>query len=94
MSIVRRGDPHTVYVLFAEGPRALYVGVSVDPLSRLNVHSKEAWWSDVIAVTFESQPNRREALNRERWLIEQMHPEHNKRHRIPVPPMLPDGAAA
>ena len=71
---------HTVYRMFDQQDRLIYVGCTYDLEKRLQAHRRQMWWYYQIArITTETHPNRTEALKSEtrirdteapRWNIE------------------------
>ena len=55
--------PTMVYRLYDESDSLLYVGMTVDPVSRFRQHRNwhVDWWPEVDHVVFENHPNRAEA---------------------------------
>jgi excinuclease UvrABC nuclease subunit len=74
--------PTTLYRLFDEDDSLIYVGVSVDIMHRLHQHRQKWWWPEVANASFEHFPNRREAEEREREVIEEEAPFYNVVHAI------------
>lgn len=72
----RRLTPATVYTLLADDGQALYVGCSGQP-ARITDHGRKPWWTDVATINLEHFEERRDALDRERDLIERLLPLHN-----------------
>lgn len=72
--------PTTVYRLFDEAGRLLYVGTSANPQSRWEQHAREKlWWSSVTRATVEWCASRPDALAAEREAIRSERPLHNNK---------------
>lgn len=69
----------TVYTLFDEDDRALYVGLTARGMARLFEHKNRgtSWWRDVAYARFEHVPSRAVGHRRERELIRELAPLHN-----------------
>jgi predicted GIY-YIG superfamily endonuclease len=67
-----------LYRHFDENDRLLYVGISVDALSRLIQHKRSAWWGEVATITIQRFATRDEALKAEAEAIRCERPKHNK----------------
>lgn len=76
-----RIDPRrltTVYRLYDQAGRLLYVGTSVDPRVRWEQHARsKLWWSAVTRATVVWHPTRTDALAAERHAIRTEGPLHN-----------------
>jgi predicted GIY-YIG superfamily endonuclease len=78
-------DPHAVYRVFANDGRLLYVGCSIDVLSRVKNHEKNRPWSlEISSVSVEWHKDRDTALVAEKAAIASELPEWNVHHR-PTP---------
>jgi predicted GIY-YIG superfamily endonuclease len=70
--------PHCVYRFFAEDGTFLYVGCTSQPVERIHAHStSQPWWTAVAYAHFEQFATKREALDTERFYIEEHQPRHN-----------------
>lgn len=86
-------DPTTLYRLFDEDNRLLYVGISASRLGarRFGQHSqKKEWWQEIATATLEHYASREVALDKERDAIRSESPIHNiqsnpKRGKEPHP---------
>ena len=82
---IRKGPnvPHQVYKLFNHNDEILYIGISNNPLRRVNNHSETKQWAkDVRRIEIsEWFPNRKEAARRAQKLIGTLSPIHNIRHK-------------
>ena len=67
-----------LYRHFDENDRLLYVGISVDALSRTIQHKRSAWWGEVATITIQRFATRDEALRAEAEAIRCERPKHNK----------------
>lgn len=75
-------EPTTVYRLFDEDLRLLYVGVAGNPGRRFEQHSIEKpWWGDVAHVRLRHFDTREAALDAELEAIRKENPLHNKAGR-------------
>jgi predicted GIY-YIG superfamily endonuclease len=69
---------HTVYRLYDQQNRLIYVGCTYDLYKRLKTHQKTAWWYPQIArIVTEQQPTRRAALTAETNIRNTEHPRWN-----------------
>ena len=77
--------PHTVYVHLDAAGGVLYVGCTMNLRERTHGHRSAAyWWPSVATVKVDStQPNYYAGIARERELIAQYEPPHN-RHANPA----------
>lgn len=75
-------SPCSVYRLFDNGGRLLYVGISDDAVRRLREHTKKPWWGSVASVTWQVLDSRDEALKAELTAIRSERPVHNIVGRI------------
>lgn len=66
-----------VYIMRDNDDTVIYVGISVQPLSRLTHHERSAWFTQVATIRLEHFSSHQDALNRERDLIRQHTPTHN-----------------
>lgn len=75
-------DKTELYRHFDAAGRLLYVGISVNSPSRLCAHRREAGWADqIVTITIERFPTRREALDAEIRAIQTEKPLHNQAGR-------------
>lgn len=69
----------TVYRLFDDKGRLLYVGITGRNLSRIHQHSKaQRWWPMVSTATFEHYESRRDAIKHEAQAIRDEFPAYNR----------------
>lgn len=74
--------PHTLYRVYGTHGELLYVGITVDPKTRLAHHRRQKpWWPDVARVVEEVHPDRTAALAAETVTIAFENPLHNIRKR-------------
>jgi hypothetical protein len=79
-------ETHGLYRFWDSAGRLLYVGISVNPLSRFDQHRAEKpWWDDIASVTIERYPNRSEVLDAEREAIRSEKPAFNVTHNTSRP---------
>lgn len=68
----------TLYRLYDNADRLLYVGTSADAQTRWEQHAREKlWWSSVARATVEWHPDRTTAMTAERAAIKAEAPLHN-----------------
>lgn len=80
--------PTALYRHFSPDGRLLYVGISINALSRLTAHlSGSAWAEQIARVEIERFPSRRAALDAERKAIRAECPKFNIVHALPRPPV-------
>lgn len=73
--------PAALYRHFDAAGALLYVGIALDPVSRLSAHRRKSKWADEITtVTVEYFPTWREAERAERAAIAAERPLHNVEH--------------
>lgn len=71
----------TLYRFFDEDGTLLYIGISENPLARLDAHvTSQLWWSHVRSATFEHCGTRTEALKAEEAAIRAERPAFNVTH--------------
>jgi predicted GIY-YIG superfamily endonuclease len=71
-------QPHYVYRCYDSTDRLIYVGCTVNPVSRLREHRKNTWWAGQIARTrLIVFPDRTHALAKEREAIATEQPRWN-----------------
>jgi hypothetical protein len=69
-----------LYRFFNKKGELIYVGISVDPLSRWMTHATyKAWWSEVTEKTTEWYDTTPLAADAERIVIRRDRPKYNKR---------------
>ncbi|HEY6019442.1 MAG TPA: GIY-YIG nuclease family protein [Candidatus Paceibacterota bacterium] len=69
---------HTVYRLYDDADRLLYVGYSSNLFHRLRRHRQKAeWWPQVELVRIDECPTKPDALSIERQYIWYLHPAFN-----------------
>ena len=69
---------HTVYRLYDQEGRLIYVGCTHDLYKRLKFHQKHQWWYPQIArIVTETHPSRSAALNAETRIRDTEHPRWN-----------------
>lgn len=79
-------DRHTVYRFYSADEKLLYVGATSKGTDRLKSHYYgTGWWDEVAYAYFEHFPTKATALERERALIEECQPAHNKVYRFDEP---------
>lgn len=89
LSRERAKEEHTLYRLFDEDDRLLYVGITVMPGTRFNQHRREKWWfEDVTRWELETHPDQRSARNAERFAIADEGPLYNKQRPMILPSHL------
>jgi len=71
--------PTIVYRLYDAQGALLYVGMAIRVKERLQAHKRLEWWPQVARVEEETFPDRMQACRRERDLILDERPLHNKR---------------
>lgn len=87
--------PHTLYRFFAGDGRLLYIGITVNAVTRWVNHAwSKTWWPDVTDCKIEHHPNRTTALAAEKIAIITERPLHNIQHNSVqpgslAPPLLP-----
>jgi len=91
-------SPHGLYRCFDEGGVLLYIGASINPLSRLGSHSyKVGWFTDIALVKIEKHATRDAAFRAETAAVIAENPKYNivpkKRengiaHKTPYPQNL------
>lgn len=69
-----------LYRYFDAAGRLLYVGISADPLVRMEAHKGGRWWRSIRSATFEWFDTRREAMEAEKVAIKAEGPIHNVTH--------------
>lgn len=70
--------PHYTYVVYDRRGLVVYVGMSSDPVKRLQAHRKTAtWFDEVEEVECFRHPNRPTAAREEWRLIKTMQPKYN-----------------
>jgi excinuclease UvrABC nuclease subunit len=86
----------TVYRFYNANQRCIYVGITTAGLTRLHSHrNTRDFWPEIASIALEHFEDDREARRRERFLIEELHPEYNKRFRVlPLPPEIPSAPSA
>ena len=77
MAADRRKRPHFVYQIWS-GDTCLYVGATANVGQRLSAHSKKEWWHSATRVIADVYPNKYDALDVERDLIQELDPWHNQ----------------
>lgn len=71
--------PTAVYIAHDSGGRIIYVGITGSLAARFAAHKKaDLWWSCAASIEVEMWPDRPAAAERERTLIEQLDPPHNR----------------
>jgi hypothetical protein len=85
-----------VYLCFDADDTLLYVGITVSGFERFAGHRKNGsvWTRDVARIEIEHLATRKDAADRERELIQTLHPKHNIQHALPETGMSIDQAAA
>ena len=74
-------SPHALYRFYDAGGTLLYVGVTLNPVSRWKQHSKDKpWWADVADIKVERHDDRRAVLAAERDAIIRERPRYNVVH--------------
>lgn len=78
-----------VYRFINDEDVVIYVGMTDTPRLRMLQHeAKSEFWPDFADVVIEELPSKRHALDRERELIWELRPEHNKLVRSPLPAVV------
>lgn len=82
-----------LYRQFNSRDELLYVGISVNPFSRLDNHKRSSWFEEIAKVTIEKFPNRILAIKAESMAIDSEKPMYNqmngtriKKRLAPKPP--------
>jgi predicted GIY-YIG superfamily endonuclease len=74
--------PHTLYRLYDDADRLVYVGLAYDFHKRMKQHAAKSWWWEQVATyTTEDYPTWREGCDAERWAIVREQPRWNIEHR-------------
>lgn len=74
--------PHFVYRCYAADGRLLYIGVSYQPVKRMEQHAKRsAWFGQVATIRYVVFPDRAYGLEKEREAIRTELPLHNQAHK-------------
>lgn len=74
-------EPTTLYRLYNDNDRLLYVGIARNWARRAVQHSEQkSWWPEVARTALETHPTRDAALDAEREAIKTEHPIHNVKH--------------
>ena len=69
---------HTVYRLYDNQQRLIYVGCTYDLIKRLKTHQKTAWWYPQIErIVTEAHPTHRQGLTAEARIRDTEHPRWN-----------------
>jgi predicted GIY-YIG superfamily endonuclease len=76
-------EPTTLYRLFDDDMRLLYVGIAGNPGRRFEQHAiDKPWWGEVAFVRTRHFETRSDALDAERQAIQEENPRHNVVHRV------------
>lgn len=60
----------------------LYVGISLNPIRRVQQHENSAWWDEITRIEIERYENRRLALEAETAAIASEKPVHNVHQNV------------
>lgn len=72
----------TLYRMFDADGQLLYVGISVNPMSRMKHHaSAQPWWEEVSGIDLEKYATRDQVMEAERRAVENENPRYNVRLR-------------
>jgi len=66
-----------VYTLYGDNDETLYVGVSMNPASRVKAHHSKPWWHEVRRVAFQAVDGG-DRWHEERARIEALQPKYNR----------------
>lgn len=70
---------HWCYIARSADGSVLYVGMTIQPRTRLVTHSKTAdWWADCCSVELVACTSEIDSLRTERRLIHELEPSHNR----------------
>jgi predicted GIY-YIG superfamily endonuclease len=79
-------QPTALYRHFDAADRLLYVGISLNAVSRLAQHRDKPWFHEIVKMTAEHFATREEAEDAERQAIRDEEPIHNRqRYGAPEP---------
>jgi len=76
------GGNHELYRLFDAENKLLYVGISINALTRFTAHKRTTWWSLVTEIKIERFPNRVALELAEKIIIKAEQPCHNIAHMV------------
>jgi predicted GIY-YIG superfamily endonuclease len=76
-----------LYRHFDSEGKLLYIGISLNALTRLSQHKKSKWIEDIANVKLEKFPDRQSAMDAEKNAIKKEHPLHNICHVEHVKPV-------
>lgn len=75
--------PTALYRHYDESGALLYVGISLNPIRRLQQHEKSAWCDSIATIKIERFAHRREAIEAEERAIKAESPLHNIKFNEP-----------
>ena len=74
--------PTVLYRLWDKDDNLLYIGISYNPIKRLDGHCVDKpWFSEITAITLEHLPTRTDASEKEIKAIKKENPKYNLAHK-------------
>lgn len=80
--LVLDGEPTTLYRMWGDNHRLLYVGITKRGYGRMYNHARMSeWWRQVITISLEHYPSREDAMAAEARAIHREKPIYNIQHQ-------------
>lgn len=81
-----REMPSTLYKMFDDAGRLVYVGITSQDFTRIREHARlRSWWGSITRIELEHHASFLAASERERELVKSEHPLYNKQMQAPKP---------